>query len=472
MIPILSGNVASATAGGYEVANSCRFEDGDSAYMHITPGSAGSRRIFTFSAWVKRGNLTNGFWFGGGTDNQNYSQIGWSSNRINFYDKVANSVQINVTTTALFRDPSAWYHVVVAVDTTQGTDTNRVKFYINGTLYEGAFDSSTYPDQNDDLYFGQDEIMAVGALHYTAGTIDFLDGYLAEAVYIDGTQYAASDFGEFDEDSPTIWKPKDVSGLTFGTNGFYLDFEASDNLGNDANGGTDLTEVNLAATDQATDTPTNNFATLNPLGFTEGTLSEGNTEIDQNGSAGRFCAGTIQPSNGKWYFEAKVLNYGADPRHFVGVGRNEETYTGTASAGASSIGYSLETQTVFKADSSVLDLSSADSPATDDIYMIAYDIDNLKIYLGKNGTWLNSGDPAGGSGNVTTLVSGTDYAPITGALNASSNSARNNDWQFNFGNPTFAISSGNADANGYGNFEYSVPSGYYSLCSKNLAEFG
>ena len=304
------------------------------------------------------------------------------------------------------------------------------------------------------------------------GETSNLHCYLSEFVYCDGQSLAPTSFGEFNEDSPTIWQPINVSGLTFGDQGFYLDFEDSSALGNSSNSNNFGTVNNLAATDSCTDSPTNNFCTLNPLGFTEGTLSEGNTEIDQNGSAGRFCAGTIQPSNGKWYFEAKVLNYGADPRHFVGVGRNEETYTGTASAATSSIGYSLESQSVYKGNSVVLDLSSADSPATDDIYMIAYDIDNLKIYLGKNGTWLNSGDPAGGSGNVTTLVSGTDYAPITGALNASSNSARNNDWQFNLGNPTFAISSSQADDNGYGNFEYDVPAGYYALCTKNLAEFG
>ena len=99
-------------------------------------------------------------------------------------------------------------------------------------------------------------------------------------------------------------------------------------------------------------------------------------------------------------------------------------------------------------------------------------IDNLKIYFHKNGTYFNSGDPANGTGNVTTLVSGTDYSPITGALNTNSNSVRNNDWQFNFGSPPYSVSSGNSDAEGFGNFEYAVPSGFFSLCSKNLAEYG
>jgi hypothetical protein len=436
---------------GYDVANSCRFNSGDSPKMAITP-SGGSLTTGTFSTWVKRSKLGAEqnivSWDGSGSQQGNILFQSGDNLLVQSYN--GSGWDLLFTTDAKYRDPSAWMHICVAFDTTQGTEGNRFKLYVNGTQVT-SFDDDTYPSEDGELQINSKDSSVLSIGQYNNS--NYLGGYLAETVWIDGTAYAASDFGEFDSDgSPTIWKPKDVSGLTFGTNGFYCDYEASDNLGNDANGGTDLTETNLAATDQATDSPTNNFCTLNPLGFTEGTLSEGNTEIDQNGSAGRFCAGTIQPSNGAWYFEAKVLNYGSQPRHFVGIGRNEETYTGTASAGASSIGYSLETQTVLKADSTALDLSSADSPATDDIYMIAYDIDNLKIYLGKNGTWLNSGDPAAGSGNVTTLVSGTDYAPITGALNASSNSARNNDWQFNFGNPTFAISSGNADGDGYGNF--------------------
>ena len=460
------------SAAGYDIANSCRFDGADS--LQRSKGTQSSLQIGTYSFWVKRTNID-------GTQHFVYSNTVADDNNRGYYSlradekfrivSTASSGDLTVETSQLFRDPSAWMNIVVRIDTTQSTAANRCIFYVNGVAVT-ALDTTTYPDQNANLKIfegGESNKEFIGSM---TGETANLHCYLSEFVYCDGQSLAPTSFGEFNEDSPTIWQPINVSGLTFGDQGFYLDFEDSSALGNSSNSNNFGTVNNLAATDSCTDSPTNNFCTLNPLGFTEGTLSEGNTEIDQNGSAGRFCAGTIQPSNGKWYFEAKVLNYGADPRHFVGVGRNEETYTGTASAATSSIGYSLETQSVYKGNSVVLDLSSADSPATDDIYMIAYDIDNLKIYLGKNGTWLNSGDPAGGSGNVTTLVSGTDYAPITGALNASSNSARNNDWQFNFGNPTFAISSSQADDNGYGNFEYDVPAGYYALCTKNLAEFG
>ena len=471
---ILPGYVAPATADTvYTAANSCRFEDGDSAYMHKTPGSAGNRRIFTFSAWVKRGNLTNGFWFGGGTDAQNYAQIGWSSNRMSFYDIIGNSTQVNLATSAVFRDPSAWYHVVVAVDTTQSTNTNRVKFYINGTLYEGAFDNSTYPDQNDDLYFGQAEIMSVGALHYTAGTIDFFDGYLAEAVYIDGTQYAASDFGEFNEDSPTIWQPKDVSGLTFGTNGFYLDFEDSSNLGNDANGGTDLTEVNLAATDQSTDTCTNNFCTLNPLASGGNpTFSEGNLKLTRasgDGSSQKTTFSTMAASSGKWYAEISLDSLGSNGL-IMGFANVDKSNLPNTSLGTGEDNFSAGLYSnggpIFHTSGTTF--ATVGTPGG--ILQLAMDLDNGYLYWGDDDTWLNSANPESGSSGtgglaISNLTAGDTY---TFAIAIRNNAII----QMNYGSPSFAISSGNADANGYGNFEYAPPSGYYALCTKNLAEFG
>ena len=139
------------------------------------------------------------------------------------------------------------------------------------------------------------------------GYNNFADLYLSEVVFIDGSSLAPTSFGEFDEDSPTIWKPIDVSGLTFGNNGFYLDFEDSSNLGNDANGGTDFTENNLAATDQTTDTPENNFATLNFLDtyYAQGTLSEGNCKYVGVSGKYDFVMSTIMPTAGKWYCEDK-----------------------------------------------------------------------------------------------------------------------------------------------------------------------
>ena len=452
--------------GAYEVANSCRFNENE--YLVRDKTTATNVEDFTISVWVKRSVIADksciiSSW--GGDSNNTGSIYFTDGDKLTFEAQTSSSYSANggvrKITTQVFRDVSSWSHLVFQ------KDDGVYKIYHNGTEITD-FDTNTQ-SSGTNVFNNASGNTTIGLENLASAGHPF-KGYITEAVLIDGQALAPTSFGEFDEDSPTIWKPKNVSGLTFGNNGFYLDFEDSSNLGNDASGGTDFTSNNLAATDQSTDTCTNNFCTLNPLSFTEGTLSEGNLEIDQNGSAGRFCASTFQVTKGKWYYEAKILNYGSDPRPSLGVGRNEETYTGNAHQGASSIVYGLENAAVFKGNTSVFDHNS--SPSSGDIYGVAFDLDNLKIYFHKNGTYFNSGDPANGTGNVTTLVSGTDYSPITGALNTNSNSVRNNDWQFNFGSPMYSISSGNSDANGHGNFEYTVPSGFFSLCSKNLAEFG
>ena len=442
---------------GYNVANSCRF-DGSSAYMHKTLGSTSNQRTFTLSAWVKRSGL--------GVANQIMSmdrsgprtEIAFNSD-----DKIAcnfnpsGSSWSEFYSVGVFRDVGAWYHVVVSVDTTQGTDTNRLKIYVNGSLISFT---GTLPSQDFDTGWNvSGNVHAVG--RYENGSSGYFNGYMAEVCWIDGTAYAASDFGEFDEDSPTIWKPKDVSGLTFGTHGFYLDFEDSSNLGNDANGGTDLTEVNLAASDQCTDTPTNNFCTLNPLDVNvaaDVTASEGNTIFE----GGRYKA-TFGVSSGKWYWEAKRLN--APDNAYIGIKADDGDWNNSWS----------NTYTYYTYNGNwYIDGSSqgsyGDSSTTNDILMFALDMDNGKFYIGENGTWHNSGDPAAGSNEMASSISGT-YLPVV----INNDSDGTDQYSFNFGNPSFTISSGNADADGYGNFEYAPPSGtntFYALCSKNLAEYG
>jgi len=253
---ILPGNVFSSLPTGYDVDNSCRFNRPDSPYMHITPGSDGDLRKFTVSFWCKRGLLTTGGTTGRqvifSTATNDAITFDGSNDTLAILEDGGNALVPN----RVFRDCSAWYHIVVAVDTEQGVAANRIKLYVNGTL-ETSFSTSVQTSQNADMGFGKSsEMMSVGRSEYDDNR--HFDGYLAEFYYINNSQLAASDFGEFDEDSPTIWKPKEFTG-SYGTNGFYLDFEDSSNLGNDANGGTDLTEANLAAADQCTDTPTNNF---------------------------------------------------------------------------------------------------------------------------------------------------------------------------------------------------------------------
>jgi hypothetical protein len=455
---------ANTLSGGYEVANSCRFNDGDSAYMHKTPGSAGNRRTFTISCWVKRGQTTtNSFLFSAWTaDNDaGHFAFGFESAERLTVDTYSTNL---LTTTRVFRDPSAWYHVVCAVDTTQGTANNRVRLYVNGTE-ETVFSTRNNPSEDADLQANNSVIQAVGANYYNSQANVTHDGYIAEFCMIDGQQLTPTSFGEFDEDSPTIWKPKNVSGLTFGTNGFYLDFEDSANLGNDANGGTDLTEVNLAATDQAIDTCTNNYATLNPLALpsSANTFSEGNLIITNSADANRTSFSTIGVSGGKWYCEAKFLS--GEMKQYIGISKAEAvTRIGES---ANSYGFAGENARKWNNDSYG---SYGSTASTGDIIMVAFDADNGTIWVGKNGTWFASATEAEIEAGTTTNAM---YSSITiddfffiGA------SVEDSNIEMNFGSPPYSISSSNSDKNGYGSFEYSVPDSFLSLCTKNLGSDG
>ena len=475
---------ANTLSGGYEVANSCRFNDDDSPHLHKTNSGAGNRDTFTFSTWVKRSTL--------GTEQRIFSSANTSGTNaygaLQFHPTYDDLIMFHYDgssnysyhrTNRQFKDPSAWLHICIAVDTTQSTASNRVKIYINGSQ-ETSFRTETTPNQNADMQWNTAEKHWVGAGDDdSGGQSRFFDGYLAETVFIDGLQLAPTSFGEFDEDSPTIWKPINVSGLTFGTNGFYLDYKDSGTLGNDANGGTDFTSSGLAATDQTTDTPTNNFCTLNPLdgGQQNTTLSEGNLKIDAaSGASWGYNAGTFHVSSGKWYWEMKVV---VDNPLFFGVVESENTsfrhkanvypyknYGGFAVYSSSSQGQKQEGTTDGRA-------TYQSSQSVNDIMGIALDLDNNRLYTSKNGQWSD------GSGN-NDEASPNAYLDLSSNLSVTNPSGwrpifsmdNNADVSVNFGNPAFSISSGNADANGYGNFEYSIPSGYYSLCTKNLAEYG
>jgi len=467
----LIGGANSAADTTFSVANSCRFNRADSAYMHKTPGGAGSTKIFTFSAWVKRGTIGSNQILlnaGEGDTTDDWLFYFHSGDTIKIFD-FSNSgatTNIAVLTNQFFRDVSAWYHLVLAVDTSQGTAANRVKLYVNGTQVS-SFATATYPDQNFVIDVNSTDTHWIGR---RGDDNDYFDGYMAEVCMIDGTQYAASDFGEFDEDSPTIWKPKDVSGLTFGTNGFYLDFEDSANLGNDKNGGTDLTEVNLAATDQATDSPSNNFATLNPLSGLISSISykEGNTHFtNSSADTHRMVNSTIAAASGKWYAEVKVTELGGTYPQIGIIDPDKFDHDGHLGISNGGYGYLSNGNKQFNGSAA----SFGDSYATDDIIGIAMDLTNNKLYFAKNGTWQNSGDPtsgATGTGSAYDIASGVFYT----FGQSSYDSGTDPEYQWNFGNPSYANSSDAADANGYGAFEYAPPSGYLALCTKNLGSDG
>jgi len=456
---IIPANSAAA-ATGFNVANSCRFNDGSSDYLSRSNGTPTSLRKYTFSAWVKKTSTAGSLHtlYSNGTNGDNYMFIHFrqDTEQLTYADIKSGQYQVNLRTNRVFRDSSAWYHVMIAVDTTQGTNTNRVKMYING-VQETSFHTATYPDQNDDLVLNGSNTN-IG--RYTIETDRYFDGYMSEVVFVDGTQQANTDLGEFDEDSG-IWKPIDVSGLTFGDNGYYLDFENSGALGADVSGeSNNFTVNNLTAIDQSTDTCTNNFCTINPLvnGTQRNpTLSEGNTFLTNTSGAWKNCLSSFAASSGKWYFEIKPTLHGTSYVHagIFPVDDWQNQVSGYPNFGGTANSWS------YDSDGNIVnnDGNANTSPATyttNDIIGIAVDLDNNKFYAYKN----NALQVAGG----TSINANIEY--YFGGMGYNSNIA------FNFGNPSYANTSDAADGNGYGAFEFAPPSGYYALNTKNLAEYG
>jgi hypothetical protein len=458
---IIPANSASA-AGGYEVDNSLRFNSGSSDCLNKPDnGTPTSAQIFTISCWVKRSTLGNTetlISFQTSDDGDPRFSLGFISDKL-WVDATnsATTTVIDLRTTQVFRDTSAWYHIVLRFDTTQATDTNRHRVYVNGSQVT-SFSSTTYLTQN--------EVVAVGFPEINIGTVDdnsrtnFFDGYLAEFVYCDGQTLDPTSFGEFDS-ATGIWKPIDVSELTFGTNGFYLDFEDSAALGDDVSGnGNDFTVNNLTAIDQTTDTPTNNFCTLNALigvGGDSGNkqvLSEGNLKVTGNQASWCHSRGTMSYSVGKWYWEAKITGKIADMN--IGVSNTgTNLFFGTAQS------QSGNTTIYTEGDKNIngtITYGVFTTYSLGDIIGIAHNADANTVTFYKNGSAILSDQSVSG-GNDTT------WTPASAAYNTTGF------FSFNFGSPIYSANS-YTDGAGYGNFSYAVPSGYYALNTKNLAEYG
>jgi len=462
-------------SGGYEVANSLRFNDGSTDFLNHTHNAVTSTRKNTFSVWIKRSLLTSYMYIistknGSGTNRDGIAFSG--SDQIDIRYNAGSSSPIRLTTNRLFRDVSAWYHIVVAVDTTQGTAANRIKLYVNG-VQETSFATANYMDQNYDFALNAktDQATAIG-VDGRLDTGSLFDGYMAEFVALDGSQNAPTDFGEFDEDSG-IWKPIDPSGLTFGNAGFYLDFENSGALGADVSGNSNnFTVNNLTAIDQTTDTCTNNSATIGTLfmGLNTPTFSEGNLQSYSSAAGISPIPSSIGLSSGKWYAELKYAATTSNDN--TGIGITMDPASGNqanSDQGGYVFGYSAPDGNLFpyQGDPS----GSFASYTVGDIMGIYMDLDNMKLYFSKNGSLQSTT-------GKTINVSNTGFyyfcvLDYTGTSNFWT-------WQWNFGaGCPFAISSGNTDANGYGNFEYSptitgdgASKDFFACNTKNLSEYG
>ena len=454
---------ANSATGGYEITNSLKFEADNNEHLYYVPSSTTNNKVWTFSGWVKRTELgvTNHTVFGHYTNGDNHTIIRFDGGDKLDIRNTISTIAYQLDTDMVFRDTSAWYHIVVAFDTTQATAANRTKVYINGSQVDL---SGTYTGQNVVTYFNTaSKGVSIGA---PFGAAEYNSGYMAEINFVDGSQLDATSFGEYDDDSG-IWIPKEYTG-SHGTNGFYLDFEDSSSLGADDSGnGNNFTLNNIAAADQATDTPTNNFTILNTLHrVPDTTIKEGNTATVKTNNGWRTIVSTLGVSSGKWYFElsagSEYTMIGVAGDSVYGGGGTWEYYLGSLTG---SLGYYGNSATYFQ-DGSDKSPTNVSSFVADDIIGMALDVDNGKVYFHKNGTYQNQGNPNNGTNGYTL----TGIAPYFLGL---STYQQSDQCEVNYGGyHVYSVSSGNSDANGYGNFEYAPPSGYYALCTKNLAEYG
>jgi hypothetical protein len=463
------GNPLLLTDDGYQISRSVRLRSSASAYFNRTPASATNRKTMTLSTWQKRGEFSSSqepaiMW--AGTNSSNYTLFRWGNGvgnsdskfflNLNMYTGTTN---INLVTTPLFRDPSGWYHIVLSIDTTQATAANRVRLYINGVEVT-SFSSASYPSQNLDLLFNSTNSHEIGRFNFGS----YLDGYLTEINLIDGQALTPSSFGETDAITG-VWKPKKYVG-TYGTNGFFLNF--SDNssntattIGKDYSGnGNNWTPNNISVTsgvtyDSMLDVPTlwadggngrGNYAVLNPVqnppsGAVSTAYSNANLTTTLDSSVARS---TIGVSSGKWYAEFVITSatLSTDTR-FAIEPSDGNTFSGNAGQGRA---YSANGNKVFNGSSTAY----GSTWTTNDVIGCALDLDNGKVWWSKNGTWQASGDPAAGTGEAYSGLSGTHLFTIVNG-----NSAVSKTFNANFGQRPFA---------------YTPPTGFKALNTQNLPE--
>ena len=513
---------AGSVSTGYDIENSCRFDNTNTSIpdsLHFTLGTPTDAKIFTLSWWAKlsvneslESGTSNDMILVGAQESGGYGEsICMTRNSAgdaaaNFKLKwIEESVTNTNTTARQFRDQSAWYHFMFITDTTNGTAGDRQRFYVNGERV--SFTGYNYSEDATPRSFNSGvHRIGSGGVSNSQNNRGY-QGYMAEMHFVDGTAQAVGAFGETDSASG-IWKPKKTSGITYGTNGWYLDFAASGDMGNDVSGnGNDFTLIGIDATNQTTDTPTNNFATLNPVDvpLTSPTYSEGNLRVDGSGEP---HSATFHISSGKWYYEFN----GA-----MGVWAYKDPYAPAGDPITMAFRQQGQSQGNYKNnnDGTGRNVTTAGQDMTmqeGGVLRLCIDYDNGGYwigvwegaphasdgsYVGPDGHgWVNTGasaaqsNPATGNYPVIGIGSAGTSSPQDGQDGSASNldlrdtvpgpvriyqtqEATSQTAKLNYGNPTYTwTGSSYTDANGYGKFQYEPPTGFYALCSKNLAEFG
>mgnify|MGYP003144772332 CR=1 FL=1 len=440
-----------------------------SAYLSRTPSSNGNRKTWTFSAWCKVQKDSNETIFDVGTNGgNNYTPFFFQNDQaIRLYEVVGGSLQsYNLITNRKFRDRNAWYHLVYRVDTTQSTSSDRIRLYVNG-VQETSFSTAAYPAQNYDTLKNSTSyanVLGVAADNYGA---NFYDGMMAHVHFCDGQSYAPTVFGETDA-TTGIWKPKTAPSVNYGTNGFFLRFDNSANMGLDSSGQGNNFSTNGTII-QNKDTPSNVFCTMNPLMINpSATNTFANTNNTVTINATDACVGaTLGASSGKYYWEQKWTQQGANDRW--GVCPDDASMSNHPRT--TGIGWDTATSQFYLLGNAVSG-SWGGSIGTSEIIQIALDLDNSALYLGVNGTYRNSGNPTSGSSRTgavnfsSSSLVGKYLLPAFGKGNQD-----NSTMQYNFGNGYFgttAVSSAQNPDDGIGIFEYDPPAGYRALCTKSL----
>jgi len=448
------------------ISNSLRFNDDDSPYLHRTISSAGNRKTWTWSGWVKRGNtgLAHMFFGGGttigsGTPDHNATSIRFNSDgSILVFSNDSDSASLNLTTNRQFYNVSEWMHILVAFDTTQSTASDRIKLYVDGAQIT-SFSTETYPSLNYDTHINENSIVQIIGAKLGPNPEYFYDGEITEIYFVDGQALTPSSFGQYGSNG--YWIPKAVSGLTYGTNGFYLDFadnSSASALGTDDSGNSNnWTPVNFVVSDQILDTPTKNYMVMSSLDKSSQTLSEGNLRVvgaaDYTGGRGTVAI----PSTGKWYFEARVFTPGGGAAYDlgIGIGGRNIPLSGTSPypQGATPL---LRYFNNAIGKNGTTTQSGVTQLTAGTILGIAIDVDNNSVQFYINGV-------AEGSAETLPALDEPLYPVV---ITTTTRSA-----MLNFGqDSTFAgqiSAGGNADANGDGDFAYAPPTDHLALVDDN-----
>ena len=443
-------------AGGYEIDQSLRFNSADSAYLNRTPATAGNRNTYTISMWVKRGKLgASSRLFGSYTSANSYFEAFFtSSDTLQWYYWNGTGYSYNRNSTQVFRDVSAWYHLVFVFNSPSGTASQRMRIYVNNQEIT-SFSASTDPSSSFNCLWNSTSKNVIGDLLYAGSPGNTFDGYMAEIHAIDGTALTPSSFGEFDNNG--VWRPIAYTG-SYGTNGFYLNFAdnsgtTSTTLGKDSSGNSNNWTPNGfsvtagAGNDVMSDTPTTNWCTLNPLNRTNSATAptDGNLTSPANVGAWRRIGATIQlPTTGKYYFEYACDSFSSFATFNIGVYQNQLAATGDPGNPATEWVYHAQLGQAINNNTAIS--TGFTTATTGDVLQLAYDADTGKIWFGKNNTWQGASSPDPATGTSATYSGVYNVTPLI-LQNWATQTA-------NFGQRAFA---------------YTPPTGFKALNTSNLS---